>query len=97
MNYQFYCRASKATKNGLAPIELSITIDGKRKIIQLERKEYPEQFKKLMASKRANDLSQYIDTMRDKINKALNYALLSGQPISVALIEDYITVIISGI
>ena len=90
MNYQFYCRASKATKNGLAPIELSITIDGKRKIIQLERKEYPEQFKKLIASKRANDLTQYLDTMRDKINKALNFALLSGQPISVVLIEDYI-------
>ena len=90
MNYQFYCRASKATKNGLAPIELSITIDGKRKIIQLERKEYPERFKKLLASKRANDLTQYLDTMRDKINKALNFALLSGQPISVALIEDYI-------
>ena len=90
MNYQFYCRASKATKNGLAPIELSITIEGKRKIIQLERKEYPHRFKQLVASKRANDLTQYLDTMRDKINKALNFALLSGQPISTAIIEDYI-------
>ena len=90
MNYQFYCRASKATKNGLAPIELSITIEGKRKIIQLERKEYPHRFKQLVASKRANDLTQYLDTMRDKINKALNFALLSGQPISTVIIEDYI-------
>ena len=82
--------ASKATKNGLAPIELSITIDGKRKIIQLERKEYPDKFKQLIAAKRTNDLTQYLDTMRDKINKALNFALLSGKPITTALIEDYI-------
>lgn len=90
MNYQFYCRASKATKNGLAPIELSVIIDGKRKIFQLERKEFPDQFKKLVASKRPNDLTQYLDSVRGMINRALNYAMISGQPFTVNLVEKYI-------
>jgi hypothetical protein len=90
MNYQFYCRASKATKNGLAPIELSVIINGKRKIFQLERKEFPDQFKKLVASKRPNDLTQYLDSVRGMINRALNYAMISGQPFTVNLVEKYI-------
>lgn len=90
MNYQFYCRASKAAKNGLAPIELSVIIDGKRKVFQLERKDYPARFKKLITSKRPNDLTQYVDSVRNMINKALNFALLSGVPFTVDLVEKYI-------
>ena len=39
---RFYCRKSKADKQGLAPVELSIVINGERTYIRLPRKERPE-------------------------------------------------------
>lgn len=44
MIVNFVCRKSKARSNGLAPIELSIIIDGKRKYIALDRKVKPNLF-----------------------------------------------------
>jgi integrase len=67
-NINYYCRQSKA-KNGLAPIEVSILIKGERCFIQLPRKESPEAFKKAMASKRSNEIKEYIDEVRNKFNK----------------------------
>lgn len=37
MTLNFICRASKARKTGLNPIELSIIINGNRTIITLDR------------------------------------------------------------
>lgn len=38
MTINFICRASKARKNGLSPIEMSVIIDGDRTIIALDKK-----------------------------------------------------------
>ena len=38
MIINYVCRASKAKKDGLSPLELSIIINGKRKYITLDRK-----------------------------------------------------------
>ena len=90
MNYQFYCRTSKAAKNGLAPIELSITIDGKRTVLQLERKEFPHDFQSLITSKKQNTLKLYLDGIRGIINEAINYALFTNTPLTIDLIKSYI-------
>lgn len=37
MVINFVCRASKAKRDGLSPLELSIIINGKRKYITLDR------------------------------------------------------------
>ena len=65
----FYCRKSKADKNGFAPVELSIVINGERCYLRLQRKERPEDFKRAMESKRANDLKGFIENERILINR----------------------------
>ena len=50
----FYCRQSKANKQGYAPIELSITLNGRRVFINLPRSEKPDDFKSLFQSKISN-------------------------------------------
>lgn len=90
MNYQFYCRESKANKNGLAPVELSIVINGKRTIFQLDRKEFPSKFKTLISSKKNNDLKVYLDLMRNKINKGINDLMLNNKEITTNTIKSYI-------
>lgn len=90
LNYQFYCRPCRVDKKGLSPIELSVVILGKRKFIFLPRKEEPKQFKILLSSKDNNDLKQFLDGIRNQIHKAQNHALLTEQPLTHELIEEYV-------
>lgn len=64
----FYCRKSKADKKGLAPIEISIVINGQRTYLRLPRKERPEEFKKAMESKRENEMKVYCENQRVRLN-----------------------------
>lgn len=54
-NVSFYCRESKKNRDGRAPIELTIVINGKRSYIQLPRKEYPYQFKAQTTGKKRTE------------------------------------------
>ena len=64
----FYCRKSKADKKGLAPIELSIVINGERTYLRLPRKERPEEFARAMESKRDNEMKVYCENQRVRLN-----------------------------
>lgn len=67
MVLNFICRASKARKNGLSPIELSIIINNKRSIITLDRliqsQKWNTNTQKVKGDK---ELNEYIDTIRKK-------------------------------
>ena len=67
MTINFICRASKARKNGLSPIEMSVIIDGDRTIIALDRKidvkKWNASTQKVKGEKEIND---YLDAVRKK-------------------------------
>lgn len=64
----FYCRKSKADKKGLAPIEISIVINGDRTYLRLPRKERPDDFTKATGSKRDNEMKVYCENQRVRLN-----------------------------
>ena len=86
---QFYCRESKATKNGLSPIEASIIINGKRVFINLPRKETPEDFKRLTTSKKGNDLKEYLYEVRTKFNEVQTDMMRNNIPLTAASLKEY--------
>lgn len=67
MVLNFVCRASKARKDGLSPIELSVIINQQRSIITLDRKINHKHFnpstQKVKGDKAINE---YLDTIRKK-------------------------------
>lgn len=67
MRLNYLCRASKARKNGLSPIELSIIINGGRTIITLDRYIKASSFnastQKVRGDKEVND---YLETIKKK-------------------------------
>ena len=65
----FYCRKSKENKKGLAPVELSIIINGNRTYLTLQRKERPEEFKTAMASKKVNPIKSFCENQRRLIDE----------------------------
>lgn len=89
-NFSFYCRSSKMNRYGYAPIELSIIIDGKRCFINLPRKEKPSVFKTAMASKKHNDVKEYINVQISAINSAITAIIASGHPLTAVALRDYI-------
>ena len=86
---QYYCRLSKATKNGLAPIEASLIINGKRVFINLPRKEYPNEFKRLTEQKRNNPLKEYLFEVRNKFNEIQTDMMRMNIPLTAETLKDY--------
>lgn len=87
---KFYCRACKADKEGFAPIEVSLTINGKRTFIQLPRKERAADFKKAVESKRNNDIKEYLEAMRANINRAITEIAKAGKPLTAMELKEYV-------
>lgn len=65
---QFYCRNCKTNKAGESPIELSLIINGKRCFIQLPIKCKASEFKKLLSSRKSNNIKEYCEQVKDKLN-----------------------------
>lgn len=86
----FYCRSSKVSKKtGLAPIELSIVINGERVFINLPRKEYPDVFKKSVQSKRNNPVKDFIEEVRNKFNTIELEMMKNNIPLTSENLKKY--------
>ena len=85
----FYCRESKANRSGLAPVEMSIIINGERCIITLPRKEVPSEFKRACSSKRDNDIKQYLQAVRNKLGAIQTEMMEKDIPLTTSLLRDY--------
>lgn len=83
----FYCRKSKADKKGFSPVEVSITINGKREIFNLPRKERPRDFEKMT---KKSDLFDYLESVRTNINNAQTELLKNGIAVTSARLKEYI-------
>ena len=67
MVLNFVCRASKARKDGLSPIELSVIINKERTIITLDRKINHKQFNPSTQKVRGDkSINEYLTTIRQK-------------------------------
>lgn len=86
-NVQFYCRKSKTTKNGTAPIELSVNLNGKRSFFNLPYKVRPEDFARKRQPKPIKD---YCDLMRGRINEILTDMLSHDEPLTTERILGYL-------
>ena len=90
-NFSFVCRKSKAGKNGLAPIELSIIINGERTYITLPQKANPSTFSKDIASRKNNDIQDYLSAVRIKLNSIINKMMMDEEPITASSIKNVFT------
>lgn len=87
INMNFTCRSNKANKQGLSPIEVIITIDGKRTYCQLEMKADASTFKR-MTMKKNSEVFNFINIKRIELNKVINALLIEGTPITPIAIKE---------
>jgi len=86
-NFNFICRQSKTNKQGLAKIELSIIVNGKRTYLALNLAVKPEEFAKKMRSKTSNYIKSYCDSVRFQLNQALISLTASNKPITAEALK----------
>lgn len=88
-NFSFICRASKADRNGLSPIELSIIINGKRTYVSLPMKVSSSEFTKKINSKRNNEILDYTSSVRLLLTKYCGEMMAQGTTITASAIKEY--------
>lgn len=88
-NVSFYCRKSRADKSGLAPVEMSIIINGQRELVTLPRKERPEQFKTAVTSRRRTDIRDYLEATRRRLNAIVTEMMEQGVLLSAQTLRSY--------
>ena len=78
---RFYCRKCRTRKDGTAPVEISVIVDGTREIFSLPRDCRPDDFP-------TEDLEFYCDGVRNRINAIYTSLSLADEPISAFIIKD---------
>lgn len=88
-NVSFYCRESKANSKGMAPIELSIVINGERAIVTLPRKQTTKEFKAAVSSKRGNEIKDYLEATRKRLNAITTEMMDNGIALNAKTLREY--------
>lgn len=83
----FYCRESKTSKKGLAPLELSININGKRLFINLPIKISPEEFNK---KRQPEYIKELVEQYRIKANEIIVDLMRNDIPITAITLREYL-------
>lgn len=91
--FSFYCRKSKMDRNGEAPIELSICINGTRKFINLPFKCSPILFSHKNGHKNGKRwpqyLQDYIDSQRVRVATILTEMATNNIPVTAENLKEY--------
>ena len=87
-NFTFRVRNQQCDKNGLVGIELMININGKRSAVQLPMKVYPDEFKRMRASKRANYINTYCEQERVKVFGIVSQLQSLGKEVTTEIVKN---------
>lgn len=86
----FYCSKSKASKKtGLAPIYISIIVNGKRELFPLPQKCKPEEFVGYMSSKKSNPIKDYCNTIFTKLEAYKLEMAQSGKELTAKNLREF--------
>lgn len=86
----FYCRNSRKNKRGLAPIEMSVSLNGTRAFINLPMKVKPEAFSAYLSTKKTNEVRSYLSSVESKMNTLQAMMAASSRSMTLDLIREYV-------
>lgn len=82
----YYCRKSKTNKQGLAPVECSIVMNGERVMFNLPMKCNPCDFNR---KRKPKELEDYLSITRSKLYGVVNQMMMSNIPVTSENIRKY--------
>lgn len=82
-----YCRQSKANKEGLSPVEVSIISNGKRVFLQTQYRCKASDFNR---KRRPQEVDQYCNSITARVNTILLEMLQAGIPVTADAVKTYL-------
>lgn len=82
----FYCRESKANKQGYSPLEMGININGERLFINLPVKYMAKDFNR---KRKPKEIEEAIDTFRMKANEVVTDLMKADMPVTATTVREY--------
>lgn len=82
-----YCRASKASKDGLSPVEVSIISNGRRVFLQTQYRCKASDFAK---KRRPVEIEEYCSTITSRVNTILLEMMQNGEPVTADAVKKYL-------
>ena len=86
-NISYYCRPSKVNKQGLAPLELSININGERLLLNLPMKFNPVDFNK---KRKPQHIQNLLNKYHSKVNELVYEIMDNGLPVTSSTLREYL-------
>ncbi len=83
----YYCRDSKKSKKGEAPIECSVIINGERVLFNLPMKARPEDFNR---KRKPKELEDFLDIEKTRVKTVVNEMLEANIPVTPANLREYL-------
>lgn len=83
----YYCRNCKTNKQGLAPLEICININGERTFVNCPVKFFPKDFNK---KRQSNEIQTIVNQYRNKINEIIGDMMHHQQPITASSLKQWI-------
>ena len=83
----FYNRESKKDRNGYAPLEVSISVNGERKFLNLPQRFKPSEFNR---KRPPQEIIEALDAWRTRINSYTTQLLKNGIPLTTSNLRDTI-------
>lgn len=83
----YYCRKSKQNKQGQAPLELCININGERIFANLPAKFFPKEFNK---KRKPAYIEELLNQYKIKVNEVITDLMSNNLPITAPNIRDYL-------
>ena len=84
----FYCRSSRMNKKGIAPIEMSVSLNGNRAFINLPMKAEPGKFASQAKSTKSNAIRSYLAMVESKMKSVQGMMAASEQALTLDLIRE---------
>lgn len=89
MKVKFVCRTAKKTKDGLVPIEVSVTNKGVRKVLSTGRKINPKKFSQKSETVKGDDgLNEYLSAIRSRLYSIETYLIQNGITVTTDAVID---------
>lgn len=83
----YYCRTCKVNKQGLAPLEICININGERTFVNCPVKFFPKDFNK---KRQSNEIQTIVNQYRNKVNEIIGDMMHHQQPITASSLKQWI-------
>ena len=86
----FYCRSSRMNKKGIAPIEMSVSLNGSRVFINLPMKAEPGKYTSQAKSTKRNAIRSYLAMVESKMDTLQVMMAASEQVLTLDLVREYV-------